>query len=100
MDLKLIEGTVSDLTVRSGYDNSGYSSIDSNLAGNAAIIAACVGNMASSAVLSSASHSADVPMQFFECLVDGKLLAGRLYQVEFKNSDVIEFAAECTAGGT
>jgi hypothetical protein len=92
--LELLCGIVQNLKVASSYEDFVFTRTDKTVAGVAAIGAAAMGQLFSSANLASASGGAEISVQCFTCEVNGILPAGRFFEVQFKDGDAIEFVVE------
>jgi hypothetical protein len=97
--LELLSGVVQNLKIANSYEDFVFTKTDKTVAGAAAIGAAAMGQLFSSANLASASGGAEISVQCFTCEVNGMLLAGRFFEVQFKDGDAIEFVVEKTEHG-
>jgi hypothetical protein len=97
--LELLGGVVQNLKIANSYEDFVFTKTDKTVAGAAAIGAAAMGQLFSSANLASASGGAEISVQCFTCEVNGMLLAGRFFEVQFKDGDAIEFVVEKTEHG-
>lgn len=89
-----ISGRVSELHIRVGTYDLGFTSDDEKFAGGAAIFAAATGNPINATALSGASYGADVEMESFVCKVAGYTVHGMFHKVGFADGDVIDFAVD------
>lgn len=93
-DLKKVSGLVQNLRIEKGYQDLIFSKTDGQVAGLAAVGAVAMEQVASSAILSTASAGNEIGMDFFSCTIDGAELRGAFHQVEFHDGDYIEFVVD------
>lgn len=96
--LKLVRGVVSNLEVHAGEDEF-IRSESQRAAGGAAAIGLAAAGMAGPAVGASIAATGRDSVEFFTCIVDGKLVTGRFSKASFKDGDEVEVVLEAQADG-
>ncbi|MDW5416320.1 putative type VI secretion system effector [Iodobacter sp. CM08] len=91
----LIKGAISDLQISHGYEDLVFTdSIKNTAEAAASAAAALMGQVFNAGTLATASGGSEISMQFFTCKLDEKRVAGRFYNVGFKDGEEIEFVVE------
>lgn len=89
--LTTIKGTVSDLKVACGHENPLLSEQEGSATGAFAYgAAALVAGLSPAATISSISN-AEIPMEYYTCVVSGSRITGKFSKVVFQNGDEVEF---------
>jgi hypothetical protein len=97
--LELISGVVQNLKSARGSQDLVFTQTDKDVAGAAATGAAVMGEAFSAANLASTSMGgAEIGMDFFTCTVNGILLEGGFYRLEFKEGESVDFVVERETG--
>jgi len=95
----VVKGPVEGLKVSSGVEDFVFTEEGKKIAGAAAIGAVLTEQVAGVSGLSSASAGSEISMEFFTCTVQGIVLTGRFYKVEFAEQEIIEFVVKNTPSG-
>lgn len=96
MDYILIKGIVRSLQIRTDRENLNVFPKIKDATAVAGIVEVIVESANSATLLSSSRDDGEIQMEFFNCFVDAKKLAGRFYKVGFVDGDEIAFVAEKT----
>jgi hypothetical protein len=89
--LTTIKGIVSDLKVACGHENPLLSEHESGVTGAVAYGASASAAGLSPAATISLISNAEIPMEYYTCVVSGDRITGKFSKVGFQNGDEVEF---------
>lgn len=94
----LASGQVSELKISRNYESILSPAGQSNSLEIGGVVSAALGEVPGSTVFSNPTAGAELEMDFFSCSVDGEIISGRFYKVEFKDGQHIDFAVKVESG--